>query len=114
MKPSPIRIVGRFRGAPQVAGRGSRERGRERERGGGRERVRVRIAGPVGVGVSEFVCGSLVAECDMPSLCRWPHSLTLPLTHTQAAHAARWSLTLPLTHTRPAVPPSPDSVNRHG
>jgi hypothetical protein len=105
MKPGPIKIVGRFRGAPRVAARGSRERGR----GGGRGRVRVRIAGPVGVGVSEFVCELGVAECDMPSLCRWPRSFTLPLTHTQAAHSSRWSLTLPLTHTRPAVrlPPIP-------
>jgi hypothetical protein len=78
MKSGPIKIVGRFRVAPRLAAR-------------------------VSVGVSEFVCGSRVAECDMPSLCRWPHSLTLPPTHTQAAHATRWSLTLPLTHTRPAV-----------
>jgi len=104
MKSGPVKIVGRFRVAPRVAARGSRERGRER--------VRVRIAGPVGVGASEFVCGSQVVECAMPPLCRWPHSLTLPLT--QAAHTTRWSLTHSLTHTRPAVPPSPDSVNRHG
>jgi hypothetical protein len=100
MKSGPVKIVGRFRVAPRVAARGSRERGRER--------VRVRIAGPVGVGASEFVCGSQVVECAMPPLCRWPHSLT------QAAHTTRWSLTHSLTHTRPAVPPSPDSVNRHG
>ncbi|HJX65619.1 MAG TPA: hypothetical protein VJ860_16895 [Polyangia bacterium] len=76
MKSGPIKIVGKFRVAPRVAARVG-----------------------VGVGVGEFVCGSRFAESDMPSLYRWPHSLT----HTQAAHATHWSLTLPLTHTRPAV-----------